>query len=130
VPVAIARDVTAVAAGRFHSLAIRGGGTVWGFGDASSCQLGDGAGLSTWTPVRAALGEPAVVVTAGDYHSAALADSGVVAAWGDDSRGALGRAGPDLSGIGCVAAEVAVPAFLAAAGEAFTVLAIPDAPGP
>ncbi len=45
-------DVVAISAGEYHSLVQRGDGTVWGWGDNSDGQLGDGTLLNSWLPVQ------------------------------------------------------------------------------
>jgi alpha-tubulin suppressor-like RCC1 family protein len=52
VPVAVLAHVTRVAAGRFHSLAVRADGTLWTWGAHDQGQLGDPAGSGRVTPGR------------------------------------------------------------------------------
>jgi alpha-tubulin suppressor-like RCC1 family protein len=74
VPGDLAGTVTAVAAGYFHSLALKSDGTVAAFGCASFANWGQcdvPAGLSDVT-----------AIAAGYYHSLALKSNGTVVAWG------------------------------------------------
>lgn len=49
-------DVTAVAAGVSHSLALKSDGTIWTWGENSSGQLGDGTETLRATPVQVRAG--------------------------------------------------------------------------
>jgi len=69
-------DVTAVAAGFYHSLALKSDGTVVGWGEDSWGQSSVPAGLTN-----------VIAVAAGGNHSLALKSDGTVAAWGDNSGG-------------------------------------------
>jgi len=83
-------DVTAVAAGSEHSLALRADGTVWAWGSDASGELGDGATTDSSSPVRT-VGLPAVTaIAAGNGFSLALTSDGAVWGWGDDTSGELG----------------------------------------
>lgn len=94
--------VTAIAAGQTFGLALKDDGTVWGWGDNSTSQLGNG--LSGTTPVTipvqvqgldgvtaiAAGGLHEISVPSG-YYSMALRNDGTVWAWGDNIFGELGN---------------------------------------
>ena len=45
-------SVVAIAAGGYHSLAVKSDGTVWPWGDNDSGQLGDGSTTTRYTPVQ------------------------------------------------------------------------------
>ena len=45
-------DVVAVSAGSAHTLATRSDGSIWAWGSNWSGELGDGTGVSRFTPVR------------------------------------------------------------------------------
>ncbi len=83
--------IVAVSAGGLHSLAVRGDGSVWGWGFNGFGQLGDGSAATRLRPVRAATPEPAVAVSAGLYHSFATGDAGGSMAWGVNGLGQLGN---------------------------------------
>jgi alpha-tubulin suppressor-like RCC1 family protein len=88
--------VKAVGAGKNHSLAIMGDGTVRAWGLNNGGGLGDGTTTRRATPVQVkgvggngVLGN-IVAVTGGEGHTLALAADGVVYAWGQNAQGQLG----------------------------------------
>lgn len=93
-------DITAVAAGGLHSLALDIFSNVWAWGANDFGQLGSNVGASSPFPVRnnalfAQLhqvpGTPSVkAIAAGVGHSLALDSRGVVWAWGENGEGQLG----------------------------------------
>jgi len=118
VQVSALTEVTAIAAGFRHSLALLKGGTVRTWGSNSSGQLGDGMnsgpeacgpeGCST-KPVEVCAGthpgpfcgtlEGATAIAAGGLHSLALLKGGAVVAWGGNGQGQLGTGtseGPEV----------------------------------
>jgi alpha-tubulin suppressor-like RCC1 family protein len=87
--------VTAIAAGRDHSLVLDSNGEVWAFGDDSSGQCGSGeTHRYIKTPTRVE-GIPhnlkVVAISAGAQHSAAITCDNSVFTWGSGSSGALGH---------------------------------------
>ncbi len=68
-------EVKAVAAGTFHTVALKANGRVVAWG-------ADGAG-QTWVPVGATSGVRAI--SAGAEHTVALKDDGAIFCWGDDT---------------------------------------------
>mgnify|MGYP001199976160 FL=1 len=93
--------VIVVSAGSGHSLALRGDGTVWAWGDDAFGQLGNDAPLldqPTPVPVNGLTGTfglPGVIaVSAGRNHSLAATNNGKVWAWGQDVSGQLGNDTP------------------------------------
>jgi hypothetical protein len=90
-------DVAAVAGGVFHTIVLRGDGTVvgWGFGNSTANDRGQTQpppGLSN-----------VVAIAAGDYHSLALKADGTVVGWGD-SQGGKTVAPPGLTNAVAIAA--------------------------
>jgi Regulator of chromosome condensation (RCC1) repeat len=84
-------NVTAVASGLYHSLALESNGSVWAWGNASA--LGSSAAVAggdTGTPVQVTLPAPATAIAAGGAHSLALLQDGSVWAWGSDGAGQIG----------------------------------------
>ena len=115
-PVAVSglSGVTAVAAGWYHSLAVKDDGTVWSWGYNSDGQLGDGTTTHRSTPVAVSGLSGITAVAAGTSHSLAVTGDGTVWSWGYNGFGGLGdgmtmqRSTPGavsgLSGIRAVAA--------------------------
>ncbi|WP_018588427.1 RCC1 domain-containing protein, partial [Salinispora arenicola] len=85
-------DVTAIAAGDDHSLALTSAGTVLAWGQNVHGQLGDGTTTDRDTPVNVDLppGTDVTAIAAGDDHSLALTSAGTVLAWGQNVHGQLG----------------------------------------
>ncbi|WP_258903215.1 laminin B domain-containing protein [Actinokineospora sp. UTMC 2448] len=88
-------NVTAMAAGARHSLALTSDGKLFAWGDNESGQLGDGTRevRRTPVPVKTADGQPLTEVRAistGADHSLALMRNGTVLAWGRNDCGQLG----------------------------------------
>lgn len=82
-------NITAVAGGANHSLALRNNGTVWAWGSNSAGQLGTGGG-STSTPVQIPSLAGITAIATGNGHSLALRNDGTVWAWGPNSFGEIG----------------------------------------
>jgi alpha-tubulin suppressor-like RCC1 family protein len=93
--------VNSLAAGHYHSLALKSDGTVWAWGADFFGQLGNGATIHLpGIPPLPDIGSPepvqtmdlsnVVAVAAGGFHSLALQSSGVVWAWGGNWNGQLG----------------------------------------
>ena len=85
--------VTAIAAGvdTSHTLAVKGDGTVWAWGDNSSGQLGDGTTTQRKTPTHVPGLTQVVAVTGGYLNSMALKEDGTVWSWGSNNDGQLGN---------------------------------------
>jgi hypothetical protein len=66
-------------------------GTVWGWGNNSKGELGDGTTLNRSSPVQVMNVSNIVVVSGGDSHSSALATDGTVWKWGLNNVGELGN---------------------------------------
>ncbi|WP_154017830.1 PKD-like domain-containing protein [Candidatus Protochlamydia phocaeensis] len=86
--------VVAISSGAFHSLALRGDGTVWAWGDNIFGQVGDGTFTNSDIPIPVGGGTPftdAVGIAGGGFHSLALKSDGTVWAWGYNGLGELGN---------------------------------------
>jgi alpha-tubulin suppressor-like RCC1 family protein len=92
VPVAVSglSGVVAVAAGDYHSLALKSDGTVWAWGGNGWGQLGDGTNTNRNVPVAVSGLSDVVAIAAGYYHSLAIKSDGTVRAWGWNVHGQLG----------------------------------------
>jgi alpha-tubulin suppressor-like RCC1 family protein len=93
--------VVQVAAGEYHSLALKSDGSVLAVGRNNFGQLGDGTTITqaSWKPVISA-GSGITQVVTGGYHSLALNSDGAVLATGHNSRGQLGDGGETKIGLG------------------------------
>ncbi len=83
-------NVVDCAAGAYHSLAVKGDGTVWAWGYNAAGNLGDGTTTDRWTPVQVTNLTGVIAVSAGWAHSIALKSDGTVWAWGTNNFGQLG----------------------------------------
>lgn len=92
-PVTGLTNVTTVATGTYHVLALKNDATVWAWGLAGSGQLGNGVTTPTTsvTPVQATGLSNITHIAAGEYHSLARASNGTVYSWGSDASGQLGQ---------------------------------------
>jgi alpha-tubulin suppressor-like RCC1 family protein len=89
-PVSGLSEVSAIAVGANHDLALLKNGTVMAWGDNSDGELGDGTTTERDSPVKVTgLGE-IVAIAAGYNFSLALKRDGTVMAWGRNSSGQLG----------------------------------------
>jgi len=90
VKVDVLDNVTAIAAGLGHSLALKSDGTVWAWGANDLGELGTGDFVSSITPrqVKDLSGIKSIAV--GYSHSLAIKDDGTVWAWGWNCCGAIG----------------------------------------
>lgn len=96
-PVSAANNWSTVAAGDFHSLALKADGTLWAWGDNSAGQLGIGSADPNRTlPTQVVTTNPGsfdrnwVAIAAGGTHSLALQSDGTLWVWGDNGSGQLG----------------------------------------
>ena len=90
VPVSGLTGVAAIAAGGYHSMALKDDGTVWAWGNNAYGQLGDGTYANKSTPVQV-LGLAGVkMIASGRNHSMALNNDGKVWTWGYNYNGQLG----------------------------------------
>ncbi|MEV5984906.1 Ig-like domain repeat protein [Streptomyces sp. NPDC052051] len=85
-------QVTAIAGGGYHSLALTSDGRVFGWGLNTEGELGDGTFTNRNTPVETLLpaGVEITAIAAGGQHSLAVTSDGRVLAWGLNISGALG----------------------------------------
>ena len=90
VPTFAAAVTPMVAAGQYHSAALKADGTVLAWGGNGYGQLGDGTTTSYSIPVVVSGLSDIVAVAAGAYHTVALKFDGTVMAWGYNGLGQLG----------------------------------------
>jgi len=87
----LSTNVTAIAAGGYHTVALKQDGTVWAWGLNGNGQLGDGTQTYSPTPVQASGLYNVTAIVAGDAHTVALKQDGTVWAWGWNYAGQLGN---------------------------------------
>ena len=78
-----------VAAGLYHTIALRSDGSVWAWGYNNNGQNGDGTTTQSNTAEQV-ISSGITAVAAGAYHSLALKSNGTVLAWGLNSSGQCG----------------------------------------
>jgi alpha-tubulin suppressor-like RCC1 family protein len=79
-----------IAGGYWHTLALKGDGTVWSWGNNMDGQLGNGNYLTSTVPLKISALQGVTAIAAGDYHSLALRNDGTVWSWGYNNYGQLG----------------------------------------
>jgi alpha-tubulin suppressor-like RCC1 family protein len=99
-------DITNVAAGNDHTLALKRDGTVWAWGKNANGQLGNGNTTQQNSPVQVNNLTSVVAIAAGQFHSLALKSDGTVWIWGYTgvTYGSTPVAMNDLKGITKIAA--------------------------
>ena len=118
-------NVTAIAAGGSHGLALLSDGTVWAWGSNSGGQLGDGTTTDRSVPIQVAGVTGAVAVAAGADHSLALKNDGSVWAWGNcgDGTPSIALTPVKMSGLSGVVSIKVLDSYSLALNEDGTVWA-------
>jgi alpha-tubulin suppressor-like RCC1 family protein len=84
-------NVVGIAAGTYHSLAVKGDGTLWAWGHNGAGQLGDNTNDQHTSPVQASGITDVIAVAAGSGHSVALTSAGEVWTTGPANTAATGH---------------------------------------
>lgn len=128
-PVRVGTDSNwaSVAAGDFHTLALKTDGTLWAWGENSSGQVGDASVVPNNQPVPVKIGTDSdwLAIAAGGSHSVALKSNRTLWGWGANNSGQLGN-GTNISAVAPVQIVLPAPftndAWIAvAAGQSHTV---------
>ena len=75
-------NALALAAGTYHSLALKADGSVWGWGSNYYCEMGDGGTVDRLQPAPVPGLTGVVALAASGTHSLALKSDGTVWTWG------------------------------------------------
>lgn len=81
-----------ISAGWKHTIAIKENGTLWGWGENSYGQVGDGTTIQRTSPVQIGVGTNWIGVATGYNFSLAIKSDGTLWAWGENTYGELGDA--------------------------------------
>jgi alpha-tubulin suppressor-like RCC1 family protein len=84
-------NITAIAVGNGHYVALKDDGTIWTWGNNDLGQLGDGTNKSRPTPNKLNGLHNMSYITAGPSYTIAVSDDGTIWGWGSDSCGQLGN---------------------------------------
>jgi alpha-tubulin suppressor-like RCC1 family protein len=117
VPTSGLNFVTAVAAGRRHSLALLSNGTVVAWGQGGAGQLGDGEQATSDVPVAVQGLTGVTAIAAGTNDSLALLSNGTVMAWGGNESGQLGDGSTVESAVPVAVKGLTGVTAIAAGGE-------------
>src|SRR5439155_1210842 len=92
-PVAVKNltSATAIAAGAYHSCALKTDGTAMCWGNGYAGQIGYSSGVPSATPVPVNNLSDASAIAAGGLESCAILNNGTAKCWGDDFYGQLGN---------------------------------------
>lgn len=82
--------VPAIAAGDFHTIALKSDGTLWSWGYNWKGQLGDGTTTERHAPAQIGTATNWSAVAAGYLYTIALKSDGTLWTWGYNSKGQLG----------------------------------------
>lgn len=107
------KQVTAIAAGQDHNLALCADGTLVAWGSNGSGRLGNNSTTNSSVPVAVdtsgvLVGKTVTAISGGGSHSLVLCSDGTLASWGNNSSGTLGT--------GSSVSNILVPAAVSRSG--------------
>jgi len=79
-----------IAAGGYHTVLIKSGGTLWAWGRNIEGQLGNSTNTDRNSPVQIGSDNQWILASAGGFHTIALKADGTLWAWGGNLNGQLG----------------------------------------
>ncbi|MBS1534699.1 MAG: T9SS type A sorting domain-containing protein [Bacteroidetes bacterium] len=79
-----------IAAGEYHTLAIKSDGTLWAWGNNDYGQLGDGTTINKSIPTQIGSDTDWMAIDAAGSNSMALKSNGTLWAWGNNNLGLIG----------------------------------------
>jgi alpha-tubulin suppressor-like RCC1 family protein len=82
--------IVAIESAENHVVALKTDGTVWGWGEDGSGEVGDGTTFDHLIPFPSSLLPKAISISGGNAFSVAVTQDGNVWAWGDNTSGQLG----------------------------------------
>jgi alpha-tubulin suppressor-like RCC1 family protein len=129
---ALARlNVTAIAVGWFHTVALLADGSLRTFGASNVGQAGSPSGVDGFdafpAPIRPAGVDSVTAVAAGQYHTLALRQDGSALSWGNASEGRLGDGSSGRSQSSSLPGLVGATGIVAiAAGERHSLVIVRD----
>ena len=86
----VASNVTAIAAGSYHSLFLKSDGSLWGMGLNGDGELGDGTYIMETNRPELIVASNVTAIAAGEFHSLFLKSDGSLWAMGGNEFGQLG----------------------------------------
>lgn len=81
---------SSITAGGYHNMGIRTNGTLWGSGQNTYGQIGDGTTSDRFNAVQIGTGTNWAMVSSGSFYSLAIKTDGTLWAWGSNLSGSLG----------------------------------------
>jgi trimeric autotransporter adhesin len=95
VPTGVDKDWKTIAAGRFHTVALKTDGSLWAWGSNVSGQLGDGTLIDKKTPTKIGSANDWKEIAVSHANTFAIKTDGTLWAWGANGWGHLGIGIPE-----------------------------------
>lgn len=114
----------AVVGGSHHSLLLKSDGSLWGWGDNFTGNVGDGTTIARNTPVKVLLNISATAIAAGPLSSFAIGSDSYLYVWGNNDQNQLGV--NNLNSTPWPTKTLLTPASITSGGNLFSVEALLD----